>query len=94
VTRRERPVERRPDVQSVPSVELACNPSAFAVYSGVRQSVLASFVHRLTATLCHSDVDSHDDNDDNDEETAAGRSCSDPAVSRLPKVSFSSVQYK
>jgi len=67
VQRRDRRVERRPDAPIVPHVELACNPSSFAVYCGVRRSVLASFMQQLSASLCRdvmsADIDSDDDDD-------------------------------
>lgn len=78
-------MEREPDTPSVPHVELTCNPSSFAVYCGVRRSVLASFMQQLSASLRRdvSAVDSDSDIDDND----ISKSCSDTATPRLPKVS-------
>jgi len=83
--RRDRQTDRQLHVQPVPTVELTCNPSSFAVYCGVRRSVLASFLQRLSASLCRdvTPVDDDSDVDDGD----ASRSCSDAALHRLPKVS-------
>jgi len=75
--------------QPVPSVELACNPSPFAVYCGIRRSVLASFMHRLSASLRHGDVITSVDSDsETDADETAGRSGNDAsaAVPPLPKV--------
>jgi len=72
----------------LPSVELACNPSSFAVYCGVRRSVLASFMQQVSASLCHRDVTTADSDDDDD----IVKSCADTgtaaaaAAHRLPKV--------
>ena len=78
-------MERQPDTPPVPHVELTCNPSSFAVFCSVRRSVLASFMHQLSATLRRDvgTVDSDSDIDDND----ASKSCGDAATPRLPKVS-------
>jgi len=80
--RPDRPAVERP--LDVPSVELACNPSSFAVYCGVRRAVLVNLMHQLSATLRHTvaDTDSDADND----EDAAVSAASDSALPRLPKV--------
>lgn len=79
-------MEKRLELPSVPSVELACNPSSFAVYSGVRRSVLASFMQHLSASLRRDvavvDSDSDADNDE------AGRTGDTAALSPLPKVNL------
>jgi len=78
----------------VPSVELACNPSPFAVYCGIRRSVLASFMQSLSASL-HRDVAAVDSDSDADVDDAAGRSGSDAAAAMhpLPKVEHSLCLY-
>lgn len=72
------------ELQSVPSVELTCNPSSFAVYCGVRRSVLASFMRHLSTSL-RRDVAAVDSDSDADDET--GRSSSEVVgIPLLPKV--------
>jgi len=80
-------VEKRLELQSVPSVELTCNPSSFAVYCGVRRSVLANFIQHLSASL-RRDVASVDSDSDADDDEA-GKSGGDAGtVPPVPKVNY------
>jgi len=80
--RRDRHVERQLELQSVPHIELTPNASSFAVYCGVRRSVLTTLMQQLSASL-RRDVDTDSDAEDVD----ATKSSGDSTAARVPKVS-------
>ena len=67
---------------TIPELELAGNPSSFAVYSGVRQSVLTGLMQKLSASL-HQSIASvaGTESDDESDQTAAN-----DALFQIPKV--------
>jgi len=68
-----------------PTVQLACNPSSFAVYCAVRRTVLSRHMQQLSALLSQHDVSIDSDDDDS--------SATDSVAATLPKLPTVSVKH-
>jgi len=69
------------DLGIVPVIEVVGNPSSFAVYSSVRQTVLTCLMQRLSATLQHA-LEGMADTDSDDDDLKTGNDI----LTRIPKV--------